>query len=66
MRFWSFRRRLRVPDFPLRCQHCTSPIRFSEVDAGGQTNYVDPARSIVCEPTTPDPIFHRPMPSVLG
>jgi hypothetical protein len=63
---WLRRSPKRVPEFPLRCQHCTAAIRFADVDTSGQHNYVDANRLITCNPMSDDLIFHRPMPSVLG
>lgn len=56
----------RVPEYPLRCQHCTASIKLYAVAAGEEHAFVDPNRSVVCNPMANDLIFHRPMPSVLG
>lgn len=67
MKLWPFRRRLQVPEYPMRCQHCDARIKLYAVPApGAEATYAAPDKSTVCEPLSTDLIFHRPMPSIFG
>lgn len=63
-----FRRPLAtIPEYPLRCQHCCEHIKLYSVghDADGPA-FIDPYRSVVCDPMADHIVFHHPMPIVLG
>jgi hypothetical protein len=53
-----------VPDFPLRCQHCTAAIRLCNIEVTPSPVYVDAAGHLLCDHE--GRILHRPMPSILG
>lgn len=53
-----------VPEFPLRCQHCTARIRLLTARHPAGPVYRDEHGHVVCEPRAH--VMHKPMPSVLG
>jgi hypothetical protein len=64
VKFFNRRRRAfdRVPDFPLRCQHCEKPIRFVKNTKHIGPKFADEDGVYMCEAEIYLP--HRPMPSI--